>query len=70
MSPLKGGIYIFWDDPQMQETFLRKEKVRTVPCPVCSAKEGENCFTELMYPREANHKSRVTAYRKSKGAAE
>ena len=70
MSSPKGGIYIFWDDPQMQETFLRKEKVRTIPCPVCPAKVGENCFTNLMYPREANHKARVKAFRESRKGEE
>ena len=42
-----------------------RRAVQTVACPLCRAAAGRSCTGKQAQPREANHKSRVLAYRRT-----
>lgn len=43
-----------------------RTSVRTVPCPVCGARDNANCLGKRGKVRESNHKERVEAYLRGK----
>jgi len=44
----------------------RIEAVWTVPCPLCPAGIGEPCVDTLHYPRQSNHRERVSNFSRVK----
>ena len=58
-------LFYTYEDLEVEASIRRREKIWAVECPKCPATKGEPCVDALHYPREANHRARITAYKNS-----